>query len=163
MNNSKCLLLAFVSIIPFSCHRDEVKPSEAEAVPDYIVFGHYFGFCQGEQCIEIFKLTSTNLYEDSNDQYPNIAHPYAGNYHLLTKTQFEKVKALGTKIPSQLLATTSTVIGAPDVTDGGGIYFEISTQGKSQFWLIDKMENNIPEYLRPFVEEVEADVQLINN
>lgn len=38
---------------------------------DYIIFGWYYGFCAGEQCIEIFKLTGDGLYEDRNDNYPD--------------------------------------------------------------------------------------------
>jgi hypothetical protein len=130
---------------------------------DYILFGHFFGECGGEECIEIFKLTDKSLYEDILDWYPVSTKPYDGIYKLCDHSLFEKVKDLKTKMPDDLLKEEAVVIGQPDAGDWGGIYFEISSKGIRHFWLIDEMESNLPEYLVPFVTEIEAKIYLINN
>lgn len=62
-----------------------------------------------------------------------------------------------------LLNTKATVIGRPDAGDWGGLYFELTLNGEPKFWLIDTMQSNLPEYLRPFAAEIENKVKLINN
>jgi len=154
-------LIYVLFIIVISCQREDIVPAGLNS--DYIVFGHFYGECGGEGCIEIYKLTVSNLFEDSNDQYPNTNEPYNGNFQLLDNSFFEKVNNLRTQIPHELLETKSVTIGQPDAGDWGGIYFEISIEGEKQFWLIDKMRMNLPEYLKPFVDEIENNIYLINN
>ena len=36
---------------------------------DYLVFGHFYGMCAGEGCVETFKLTDLELFEDTVDDY----------------------------------------------------------------------------------------------
>jgi hypothetical protein len=58
----------------FACNTDEepfLLVDQPSQDGDYILFGNYAGFCQGEECIEIFKLTSASLSEDQSDNYPN--------------------------------------------------------------------------------------------
>ena len=142
---------------------DDESVNKVETTPDYIVFGHFYGECGGEQCIEIFKLTEDQLSEDSNDTYPSSDHIYNGSFHTLDAQKFDLVKDLSNHIPHELLSLSENVIGQPDAGDWGGIYFEISSNGEQQYWLIDKMEGNIPEYLRPFVEEIVNSIAEINN
>ena len=63
---------------------DEADLKEGEGTTDYIVFGHFYGECVGEQCVEIFKLTKDQLSEDSNDTYPGSDHGYSGNFRMST-------------------------------------------------------------------------------
>lgn len=141
-----------------SCAYLDLDPAES----DYVVFGTFAGFCQGERCIEIYKLTSRKLYEDRRDKYPLPDKPYDGDFQLLSKDYFEKVKAFPSDVPAQLLNTPNGVIGQPDAGDWGGYYFEISKNGKKQFWLIDTMQANLPEYLRPFATEIQNYIALID-
>ena len=150
-----------IALLILSACEDESK--KAETTADYIVFGHFYGECGGEQCVEIFKLTKDQLFEDSNDTYPSSDHVYNGNFHSLDQQKFELVKDLVNHIPQDLLSVTDKVIGAPDAGDWGGIYFEISHDGEHKYWLIDKMEGNLPEYLRPFVEEIGSSISAIND
>ena len=134
-----------------------------EGASDYILFGHFYGECIGEQCIEIFKLTNDSLYEDINDEYPNIDKAYDGNFKALDNSLFEQIKGLQAQVPDELLTTNLRVIGQPDAGDWGGIYFEISSKEQNGFWMIDKMQANLPDYLKPFVTEIEKDIDLIEN
>lgn len=57
---------------------------------DYIIFGHFYGECGGETCIEIFRLEKDKLFEDINDNYPNSQNFYDGNYVQLSHPRSTK-------------------------------------------------------------------------
>ena len=122
---------------------------------DYLMFGHFYGFCAGEACVEIFKITGTELYEDTKDVNPRTAPPYSGDFTKLDRDYFNKVKGLENYIPSELINTKEKVIGQPDAGDWGGIYFEYAVNGKKEYWILDKNRSNLPEVLIPFVEQIE--------
>ncbi len=148
-----------IALSLISCEHDDIK----EIAPiNYIVFGHFYGECFGEQCVELYKLTDTALYEDTADRFSNCTD-YKGNFKLLDDALFQKVKALAQKIPQDLIVTNQQTIGQPDAGDWGGLYFEIRNEGMCQFWLIDKMKTNLPEWLIPLAVEIERDIELINN
>jgi hypothetical protein len=147
--------------ILFSCVDHELDNLKEKTSSSYIVFGHFYGYCVGEKCVEIYKLTSENLYEDTNDVYPQLK-AYSADYQLLDHSLFEKVTSLKGKVPAELLATDSQVFGMPDAGDWGGLYFETTVNGEKKFWLIDKMTSNLPGYLVPFVADIEAAITVIN-
>jgi len=130
---------------------------------DYILFGHFYGFCFGEQCVEIFKLTDNELFEDTKNAYPSWETFYEGQYKRLSNDQFELVKSIKDKVPFELTQEIDHVIGSPDEFDGGGVYFAIVDKHGTKFWLIDQFDENIPEYLRPFKKEINENIALINN
>jgi len=107
-------------------------------------------------------LTDSDLYEDTRDQYPNSSKNYDGSFVKLDKELFDQVEPIKSNIPEELIDSESNVIGQPDAGDWGGIYLEISHDGKIDFWLIDKMRSNLPDYLIPLVDEIESDIELIN-
>lgn len=55
---------------------------------EYLIFGHFYGFCEGEQCIEIFKLTEGELFEDQNDNYPDQESFYKRKFIKLSDEAF---------------------------------------------------------------------------
>lgn len=126
---------------------------------DYLIFGHFYGFCVGENCIEIFKLTNNTLYEDSNDNYS--INPL--NFEPLESTKFELVKDLMLFFPEKLLTENEDIIGCPDCADGGGLYIEYSKNGIVKHWKIDQMKMNVPTYLHAFMDKVNEKISLINN
>ena len=125
---------------------------------DYLIFGHFYGFCVGENCIEIFKLTNNTLYEDSNDNYS--INPL--NFEPLESTKFELVKDLMLFFPEKLLTENEDIIGCPDCADGGGLYIEYSKNGIVKHWKIDQMKMNVPTYLHAFMDKVNEKIALIN-
>lgn len=154
------IVIITVLILFISCTKqNEVQVQKS----DYILFGHFYGFCVGEQCIEIFKLTNEELYEDDTDQYPSHEKPYEGNFIKLEDSRFELVKSLSEHIPEQLLMEQDTIIGMPDASDGGGVYFAVKGEDGTRFWLIDQFDHNIPEYLRPFKDEINNSISEIND
>ena len=150
--------IVLILVVAMACQKEDIKQGNISS--DYIIFGHFYGECIGEKCVEIFKLTENSLYEDTNDDYPSFDKGYDGEFQLLDNASLEEVKDLRTEIPAELLSINSTVVGQPDAGDWGGIYFEMVTRGEKRYWLIDKKEANIPEGLRPFVAEIENKIEL---
>ncbi len=129
---------------------------------DYLVFGQFAGECMGEQCIEIFKLTDAALFEDTQDKYPSNQAPYEGTFVALPSTTFDEVADLINQVPAALLDEPNGTIGMPDAGDWGGYYVEVRRDGNIQFWLIDTMKDNIPEFLHDFNDKIKAAITTIN-
>ena len=126
---------------------------------DYLIFGHFYGFCIGENCIEIFKLTNDTLYEDSNDNYG--ISPL--NFEPLDNSKFKLAQDLMLYFPEKLLTENEAIIGCPDCADGGGLYIEYSKNGIIKHWKIDQMKMNVPTYLHAFMDKVNEKISLIND
>jgi hypothetical protein len=140
-----------------SCEPLEIKNS------DYFIFGHFYGYCVGEGCVEIFKIEGENLYEDENDFYPTSTDFNMAKWKMLDKTEYEKVKNIGEFIPEELLNENKKVIGQPDAGDWGGIYIEIKVGEVHKFWLMDKMRSNVPEEYHEFLDKLEEKINLLQN
>lgn len=138
-----------------ACHSDDALLK----APDYLIFGHFYGMCVGESCVETFKLTEDKLFEDANDGYSGTKF----DFYELDATLFEQVKDLKDAFPERLLTETTDVFGCPDCADGGGLLIQLSKNGKLYTWKIDQSKNNVPEYLHDFMEKVNAKISLINN
>lgn len=131
--------------------------------PDYLIFGHFYGECMGEGCIEIFKIQDELLYEDENDTYPTSTNVYNAKWKVLDKVKYEEVKNLTDFFPEKLLQENKRIIGQPDAGDWGGIYIEIKTGDSHKLWLIDKMRSNVPEAYLEFLNKVEEKINLLQN
>jgi hypothetical protein len=153
------VLASFLLLIS-SCKKEEDQSGE---VPDYLIFGHFYGECIGEGCIEIFCLEPTRLLEDANDNYPNSNSFYAADFYPLSTEQFNSANGLMDYFPDTLLSMTETVIGQPDYADGGGLYIEYNVGSVRRFWLIDKAKYNVPVGLHEFIDKVNERIDLINN
>jgi hypothetical protein len=154
------LLILFTSLClcVVSCSK-----SDNNSASDYLIFGHFYGECEGEWCVEIFKIDDSNLYEDSNDIYPNGSNFYNANFTKLSEAKFQEVKDLENFFPEELLSEPEKVIGMPDAGDWGGLYIEYNFDGVRNFWLLDQMKINTPIYLHPFIDKVNEKIGLINN
>ena len=151
----KLFYLGLVVLSLTACHEDEGVKVDFSS--ETLVFGHYYGMCVGEQCVEIFKISNGELLEDTKDLYPG-AQPYEGRFEKKSQALYEQVKHLPAHIPAQLLQEENGVIGQPDIADGGGIYLELVHDRKIRYFFIDKSRHKVPAYLHPFLDEVEASI-----
>lgn len=139
------LLFAFTCVLFISCKKNKGT---------YLVFGHFYGMCAGEKCVEIFKLTDSKLYEDTQDKYPSRTDFYSASYKQLAQQQFEDTKDLIGFFPSDLLNETQTVFGQPDAADQGGLYIEYYKDGIHKFWMLDNNKNNVPSKYHSFMDKM---------
>lgn len=156
--NMKFLLLIPISLILLlssACNKEDFKIDE----DNYLVFGHYYGQCIGEECIETFKLTDSKLFEDTNDNYGGGDF----NFIALDQTLFNQVKDLEAAFPAELLNDDGDgTFGCPDCADGGGLLIQYVEDGNINTWRIDQAKQNVPKYLYEFMDQVNEKIALIN-
>lgn len=158
-NINRLKLLAFVVAITViaSCSNEDTIETENY---DYLIFGHFYGECIGEGCVETYKLTDTKLFEDSNDNYSG-QEPF--DFTELENNKFEEVKDIMDFFPSDLLSENENIIGCPDCADQGGLFIQYSKKGTVKSWRIDQSISQMPGYLHDFTDKVNEKIELINN
>ncbi len=152
---NKVLTLLIAIAMTTSCNKDCITLNEQ----NYLVFGHFYGMCAGEGCVETYKLTDMKLYEDLIDDYSGQNLEFVE----LENETFAQVSDLVDFFPNQLLSEEETVFGCPDCSDGGGLFIQYSDNGNLKSWRIDQFQNNVPSYLHAFIDQVNEDIALINN
>lgn len=140
----------------FSCDKDDETELNQT---DFLVFGHFYGMCIGEECIETFKLTDNKLFEDSNDKYSGTDFCFIE----LGNDKFDLAKDLIDYFPTQLLSENENTLGCPDCADQGGLFIQYSKNGIIQSWRIDQSKSSVPDYLHEFMDKVNERIELINN
>ena len=125
---------------------------------NFLIFGHFYGECGGEGCVETYKLTNQALFEDTVDDYNGQSFDFVE----LDNDVFQQVKELSDFFPDQLLIQNKTVFGCPDCADGGGLFIRYSGNGNGKSWRIDQDKDNVPEYLHEFMDKVNEKIALIN-
>lgn len=151
------LFLLLVLAALFSNCSKETNPEAS-----FLVFGHFYGECMGEQCVEIFKIHDDKIFEDSNDQYPNQNAFYNGNFKEIDQSKFEQIKGLMDDFPMSLFEEVESVIGQPDAGDWGGLYIEYKDENQHDFWLLDQMQSNVPSTYHNFIDKVNEKIAIIN-
>ncbi|WP_430906624.1 hypothetical protein [Maribacter sp. 2-571] len=150
------ILLLSLSVIVTSCSNEDNNIILNEQ--NFLIFGHFFGECSGEDCVETFKLTDSKLFEDTIDDYSGQNLEFIE----LENDTFDQVKNLVAFFPNQLLTERETVFGCPDCTDGGGLFVQYSENENAKSWRIDLDKGNVPTYLHPFIDKVNEKIDLIN-
>ena len=160
MKATKFIFTLFIfTTLLYSCNKSDDDSLDTE---DYLIFGHFYGECGGEGCVEIFKLEEGKLFEDSNDTYPGSSDYYAANFSQLSNDLYTQVTGLEDVFPDGLLNEPAVVIGQPDAGDWGGLYIEYNKNGVHDFWLLDQKKSNVPPIYHDFIDAVNEKIQLIN-
>ncbi len=148
-----------LALVAFACADSDLETQFVTS--EGITFGHFYGMCIGDRCVQVYKLTDGAVLRDTKKKYPTSESAYDGVYVQMDASAFEKVKSLRDAVPASLL-TQPKIIGTPDAADGGGIYFEMKVNGERRFWFIDKMRPNVPSDLHPFLDQVEKAIADLN-
>lgn len=161
----------FICVVLFSfvgCKKSNTITNTTSDI-DYFLFGTFAGFCVGEQCIEIYKLQASKLFEDTADTYPGINQNPTRNYKLLEDSVYQKVKYLQDSIPIEILNDTSRIFGCPDCADGGGTYIRIYLKnGQIKEFMMDRVAfpittSTMPNYASRLSYQIEQAVININH
>jgi hypothetical protein len=150
-------LIVLSTLFIMSCSKEGKGLSASD---DYLIFGKYFGLCMGEECVETYKLTSTQLFEDREDTY---FPPGEYDFELLSEELFEKVKDLKDQFPSRLLDEESQTFGCPNCYDQGEYFIEIPYNGETKSWRVDTNLDDIPTYLHEFVRHIDESISALKN
>ena len=110
MKSIKFILFALTVLVNVSCDKDlEIGLIES----DFLIFGHFYGECIGEECVETFKLTDEKLFEDTKDIY--LGEDFS--FIELENALFKQVKDLMDFFPNELLDDETSTFGCPDCAD----------------------------------------------
>lgn len=151
---TRTFIYAFLTFVMlFSCKKESMETE------DFLIFGHFYGMCFGEECVETFKLTEDKLYEIDKDDY---AHEVF-NFKELSEVQFKAADGLIEQIPEEIQSSHLQTFGCPDCADQGGIYIQYKSADDFKIWRIDQSKSNIPEFLHDFVDEVNATIAETNS
>lgn len=132
------------------------KPPESVPADPYFIFGHFYGECIGETCVEIFKVYGDKLWEDTDDRYPSDAY-MQGTFTEIDQTHYNDALQLWADLPDDLRDETSTVLGYPDDLDQGGLFIQyLESNGDRAYFLIDQDTDDVPTYLHSWMGEVNA-------
>lgn len=160
----KITLIFITALLLISCEKETVDEKEIETTMNYaddtFIFGHFYGECIGENCIEVFKIEDGKIYEDTSGSYPNGTDDNFA-WLLLENEKFEKAKSFPEFFPSELLSEIDQVIGMPDAGDWGGYIIGKMDDDELRIWLIDTMVENIPEYLHEYNDRIENVIDLM--
>ena len=63
----KLLLILAAVVLLIACTKSDNNMTINEQ--NFLVFGHFYGLCGRESCVETFKLTDEKLFEDTIDDY----------------------------------------------------------------------------------------------
>ena len=129
---------------------------------EYLAFGHFYGECGGEECVEMFVLEYQKVREETTDVYPTDKFYHFKEYEVLPDSTYSLVNDLIDHFPDELWDESGTVIGNPDGGDWGGIYVEIKNWEGHRYWLLDQMESNMPEEYNVYVDLINEKIALIN-
>lgn len=151
-------LFALCLLCPMlACEKSDETPQLNN--DDYLIFGHYYGLCMGESCIETFKLTDEQLFEDTNDAYGDTDFDFVA----LSDELFQEVRDLRDALPSELLEQADQTFGCPDCADQGGILIQLPVDGEVKTWYMDQDKDGVPTYLHPLMDSVNEKITRIND
>ncbi len=155
--NKLLLLFSILAVSLTACKKDRLKLSET----NYLVFGEYYSFCQGE-CVVLYRIDSNRVLKAQKPPLPYAFKPfYAGTYTLLPQQKFAITQDLIKDFPMDLLTEPSRIIGEPDAGDWGGFYVEYNFNGVRKSWLIDKMRSNLPTKYLNFADKMDEKLKLL--
>ncbi|MGB0896054.1 MAG: hypothetical protein ACPGU9_05905 [Flavobacteriaceae bacterium] len=126
-----------------------------------LVFGRYYGKCQGNACVELFMLQENTLREDNYDDLPVLGEFYSGNFIGFKGSEQVKIESLLSDFPQDMLYDSKSIyntIGQPDNGDWGALYLEYHDVDIHKQFLIDIKQDNIPKAYRNYMELINATV-----
>lgn len=156
----KIYIFLFISLIILSTSCKKEK----QLCNDSLVLGTYYGNCAGN-CFNVYRLDYDKLQED---EIPEHLIDYTTYTFSATKTlaesKFELVKNLIYEIPAELKLNTNKVYGCPDCADEGGVFLEVTLDGKSSRFNIDNYNSQDQSVeILSFKTKIHDAVHQINN
>jgi len=148
------------ALLAFSISLSACSIFESGDDNNYLVFGHFYGFCGGADCNIVFKLDNENLFRATDPSYPGeVAIDY--KFEKQSKAQYQKAKDLIDLLPEELLSEADGTIGCPDCHDQGGLIIEYYDGEDLRRWRLDQSKNGLPKYLHPFSDAVNARIKTL--
>ncbi len=147
--------LLLILFVQSSCSE---KSEPYEPSSSSLVFGHFYGMCWGEYCVETFLLDDAHLYEDTVDHYMGDSFDFVQ----LSEEKYQIAKVLLDDFPAELMHATDSVYGCPDCYDQGGILLKYMISGtETRTFILDNNQAALPSYLDSYAIEVHEIIEAL--
>lgn len=143
-----CLIWVSASLL-LSCSKEE-----HDTANHYLVFGHTYGKCVGEECLEVFKLTQDSLFEDLSDNFFSGGAKFVS----LSKAKHSLALPLLADFPQELKGEVNRTFGCPGCHDQATIIIQYFDGVKLQQFLVDEDKPMIPVFLHAYVEDIQKTI-----
>lgn len=151
-------LLFFSLCLFIACAEDSSFTEEiAETnIISYFIFGEYYGEC-GDNCANLYRIREGELHKD-NILFFNPSQEDEDIIFITTAypEEYLLAKPLLDSLPDSLFLTEGSVttFGCPDCADQGGLILSLERNNIKSRWLLDTNENEWPEFLLPYGQQL---------
>ncbi len=149
MNRWSLVMICFValSLLSAECQKDNIQPNLFGDNPVFI-FGTSYGHCMGN-CVNLYKIVDGKIYPDLLDR----GNPADATFSEmpLSDVDYQLALPVMAQFPEALWEAKSP-IGCPDCADQGAYFIQVEKEGEVFQWLIDRDEEKLPEYLKPYTK-----------
>ncbi len=150
-------LLLIITAAFAACNSTKTDTTTADLPAEqYLIFGKFFGHCLDE-CATLYKLEGNQLFADDMARF-NGFEDMKFKSEPLPDARTQAAKDLLAAFPQELLNEAET-IGCPDCADQGGFALEIRKAGQLRHWRIDTNRGDLPDYLKSYVDQLDAAIE----
>lgn len=151
MKSFTLVLCAFMFLL--SCEKDAFKLEKDQ----YLVFGTYNGYCQGN-CTWLYKIDHKRLFADDMSTFvPGEDLKFEEN--ALSKEKYDMAYEAFDKLPEELQETMDVSFGCPGCVDQDIIYLEYFDGADLYEWVVDTEKDALPKYLQEYAGKILEVVQ----
>ncbi|MGB0929904.1 MAG: hypothetical protein ACPGVB_03960 [Chitinophagales bacterium] len=129
------LFCLFLIVSQTACKEDEIPDIPIEESDDYLIFGTIYGECIGEECVTLYKIQNSQIFEDNTEFVALGEIPFSETP--LPQSKFNIAQELLVVFPSKLLTSEERTYGCPDCHDQGTVYIELEEEDIKTIWRID--------------------------
>jgi len=146
MKTSAIIIVLFSIFI--SCEKENFTLEGEE----YLIFGTYNGFCQGN-CTSLFKINQEQLLSDDMSTFvPGETVKF--EEAPLSKDKYDVAYEAFDRLPDELNETMDKSFGCPGCVDQDIIYLEYFDGVETHIWQVDTQVEDLPGYLVDYADRL---------
>ena len=146
------VIAIMVLLFATACNDEDISDLNVNN-SDTLTFGVVYGFCFGDECVQLFKLEDDELYKTNFERFV-AEEPINFDGAPLPEADYELANPLRQQFSDALLNTRDTILGIPDAYDQGGIFIQLETDNVSRYWMLDTNIEALPTEVQPYAKQV---------
>ncbi|MEZ5016176.1 MAG: hypothetical protein R2800_03935 [Flavipsychrobacter sp.] len=124
-----------------------------------MIIGTHPGFAPAATPSHYYLINNTGAYEDTTNTKPNVQQ-YKFDYKL-SQAKYDQVKSLLNQIPEALLKENGKSYRSPNTADCSGNMVTTVIDGTTYTWSMEDCTEGMPDYVKPFADNVSAAVNIL--
>ena len=145
------IVLLCSSCLLFNCEKD----FSSTISTDTLVFGTFYGNCL-DNCVQLYQLNGKQLLKDQNNSPipKSISQELVVSGNSMGERKFHQASCLLEEFPEFFFNTEETVFGIPDAHDQGGIFIQLTRNGETYRWFLDRFTDRLPQHLQVYAQKI---------